>query len=103
MQLREAYADGESLADAEIPRDVLKTAALIAYHQPILQADLRKMVGEKVYEHVRSLRASRLIHAYPKGRSLQLSTTQRFPEYFGLEVTNREDLRQWMADQGTPR
>src|SRR5688500_2243346 len=51
MQIRTMYAERtKNLAPMEIPQKVLRTLALIAFHQPIKQADLKDMVGSVVYE-----------------------------------------------------
>lgn len=86
-------------APTEIPIPVLKTAALIAYYQPIMQSNLQRMVGDKVYEHVRFLADRDLIVAKDYGHTLLLSTSRRFPEYFGIPTTKREDIKRWMAEK----
>jgi segregation and condensation protein B len=87
------------LAKTELPREVLKTAALIAYHQPVLQKDLNLMLGSKIYEHVRILREKSLIRSRPSGRTFEITTTQAFPEYFGIEASSREDMKKVLADR----
>ncbi len=100
MQIRQEYTErARTFAPPEIDRDLLKTAALIAYHQPILQSDLFDMIGEKVYEHTKALEDLRLISRKPSGRSLELTTTRYFAEFFGLKTTNREGIRKIMADR----
>ncbi len=100
MQIRLEYTDrARPFAPPEIDRDLLKTAALIAYHQPILQSDLFDMIGEKVYEHTRALEDLKLITRKPSGRSLELTTTRYFAEFFGLKTTNREGIRKIMAER----
>ena len=100
MQIRQEYTErARPFAPPEIDRDLLKTAALIAYHQPILQSDLYDMIGEKVYEHTRALEDLRLISRKPSGRSLELTTTRYFAEFFGLRTTNREGIRKIMAER----
>jgi segregation and condensation protein B len=100
MQIRVEYTDrARVFAPPEIDRDLLKTAALIAYHQPILQSDLFDMIGEKVYEHTKALEDLRLITRRPSGRSFELTTTRYFAEFFGLKTTNREGIRKIMADR----
>ena len=100
MQIRQEYTErARTFAPPEIDRDLLKTAALIAYHQPILQSELFDMIGEKVYEHTKSLEDLRLISRKPSGRSLELTTTRYFAEFFGLKTTNREGIRKIMADR----
>jgi len=100
MQIRSEYSErARSFAPPEIGRDLLKTAALIAYHQPILQSDLFDMVGSKVYEHTQALEGLGLISRKPKGRSLELATTRYFAEFFGLKTTDREGIRRIMAEK----
>ena len=100
MQIRQAYTERARIfAPPEIDRDLLKTAALIAYHQPILQSDLFDMIGEKVYEHTKALEDLGLITRKPSGRSLELTTTRYFAEFFGLKTTNREGIRKIMAER----
>ena len=100
MQIRREYTErARTFAPPEIDRDLLKTAALIAYHQPILQSDLFDMIGEKVYEHTKALEDLKLITRKPSGRSLELTTTRYFAEFFGLKTTNREGIRKIMADR----
>lgn len=100
MQIRQEYTErARTFAPPEINRDLLKTAALIAYHQPILQSDLFDMIGEKVYEHTKALEDLRLVSRKPSGRSLELTTTRYFAEFFGLKSTNREGIRKIMAER----
>ncbi len=108
MQIRMEYTDrAQAFAPPEISRDLLKTAALIAYHQPILQSDLFDMVGSKVYEHTQALESLNLINRRPSGRSLELTTTRYFSEFFGLRETDREGIRRILAEKAgvtfTPR
>lgn len=104
MQIRSDYAERtRTFAPPEIDRDLLKTAALIAYHQPILQSDLFHMIGSKVYEHTKALEDLGLVNRKPSGRSLALTTTRYFAEFFGLKSTDREGIRKLMAQKaGVP-
>jgi len=100
MQIRTEYSDrARAFAPPEIDRDLLKTAALIAYHQPILQSDLSGMIGDRVYEHTQNLERLGLITRKPSGHSLQLTTTRYFAEAFGLKATDREGIRKLMAQK----
>jgi len=97
MQLREEASDAAlPFAEREVPEETLKTAAMIGYHQPILQSDLVRMLGSGVYEHVRSLRSLGLIKARRKRQTLELTTTKRFSGYFGIRSTDREGIREWL-------
>jgi segregation and condensation protein B len=104
MQIRSEFAERtRTFAPPEIDRDLLKTAALVAYHQPLLQSDLFDMIGSKVYEHTKSLEELGLINRKPSGRSLALTTTRFFAEFFGLKSTDREGIRRLMAEKaGVP-
>ncbi len=100
MQIRMEYTDrAQAFAPPEIAKDLLKTAALIAYHQPILQSELFDMVGSKVYEHTQALESLNLINKKPSGRSFELTTTRYFVEFFGLKETNREGIRRLLAEK----
>jgi len=108
MQIRMEFTDrAQAFAPPEISRDLLKTVALIAYHQPILQSELANMIGSKVYEHVQALEAVNLIARKPSGRSFELATTRYFPEFFGLKETSRDGIRRVLAEKAgvrfTPR
>lgn len=100
MQVRAEYAPAVvRLAPMEIPIKVLKTLALIAYHQPLLQSDLVDMVGSKAYDHVQVLKDAGLIGKRVQGNSFHLVTTPQFPEYFGLPATEREQIKRFLADK----
>ena len=100
MQLRPEYAGYvQKIAPMEIPIKVLKTAALIAYHQPVRQRDLLDMVGHKVYDHVKILHELGLIRRRDSGRTKIVTTTERFSEYFGIDSTERDDIKKWMIEK----
>ena len=97
MQVRARYAHcGKNLAPMEIPEKLLGTLALIAYHQPIRQSQLRDMIGQKVYDHVKELLDHGLLLAQKEGRTRLLSTSDSFPEYFGLSTTNTDEIRNFL-------
>ncbi len=98
LQLREEYLAGvHSVQPIEIPPRSLKALTLIAYHQPMLQSFLVKMVGEGAYDEVQQLRELGLVRAEPKGSTLELSTTGRFAEYFGIGSNRPEEVRTFLA------
>src|SRR3990172_3987105 len=108
MKLRGEYADrAKAFAQPELARDVLKTAALIAYHQPIPQARLVEMVGDRAYEHVKELEDRNLIVTKPAGRSIELTTSRYFPEFFGLKANDPVEIKRYLASlagrTGAPR
>ena len=100
MHLDPAYVEEiPEILPANISKELLKTAALIAYHQPVLQSELQSMVGARVYDQVKSLRELGLIRTRPKGRSVEIVTTSAFPEFFGIDAGNREEIKKWMAQR----
>jgi len=100
MQVKTAYAESTTkLAPMEIPIKLVKTLALIAYHQPVLQSDLKEMVGEKVYDHIRELQDRGLVKKRVHERSYLIVTSEKFPEYFGIPASDREGIKHFLADK----
>lgn len=98
MAVRTAYADStRMLAEAEIPRKVLKTLALIAFHQPLKQSDLKNLVGSVVYDHVKELHERGMVTARHEGVTKILQTTDRFIDYFGMDAEDPEQIRTILA------
>ena len=83
------------LETPEIPKDVLKIASLIGFYQPILQSKLSALAGPSVYEGVKVLADRGLVKAKPKGRSVELTTTTKFIEYFGIDARSRVEVKHW--------
>lgn len=98
--VREEYRPfGRQFAPKEVPDEVLRTAAMVAYHQPILQSDLAKSLGSRVYDDVRTLHQLGLVSAKKKGQTFELATTKRFCEYFGIEGTSKNAVKRWMEER----
>lgn len=98
LQLKSEFNKyGMQMRDEEMSRPLLKTAALIAYYQPIRQSELKKMIGEKIYDHVDELKEKDLILSERDGRTYSLRTSPKFQEYFGLEAKDRNELKKLMA------
>jgi segregation and condensation protein B len=97
MQLRKDYVQfSASYSVQELDDGVVKTAAIIAYNQPILQSDLAKKRGANIYDDIRTLRHLGLVTGKKTGQTLLLSTTKKFSEYFGIGSTRKEDIKEWM-------
>ncbi|MCK5345569.1 MAG: SMC-Scp complex subunit ScpB [Candidatus Heimdallarchaeota archaeon] len=98
MQVKEEFHEQSfQVTPTEMDDSMLKTLSLIAFHQPVKQSNLRRMAGEKIYQHVDDLTTMHLIHT-KKHRNTELITlSKRFPEYFGLDVTKPEDIRDFLA------
>ena len=95
MQVKKNFTDQSvMISEPEIDTNLLKTLTLIAFHQPLKQSNLRRMIGTKAYEHVDELSSLRLIHAKKYGSTELLTTSKLFPEYFGIDSTDKEEIKE---------
>ena len=98
MQVKKKFAEQSVMvANPEIEKYLLKTLTLIAFHQPVKQSNLRRMIGTKAYEHVDELAELKLIHTRKHGSTELLTTTKRFPEYFGIDSTNPDEIKDFLV------
>ncbi len=104
MQVKKEYATPAGrLAELKVPKDVLKTASLIAYYQPVLQSKMYDLVGAKIYEHVKQLSELGLVKTKPKRKSVELTTTKKFIETFGIDARSRDDVKSWLEEELTKK
>lgn len=100
LQLQEKYvATVHSVTPVEMAPRTLRALTLIAYHQPILQSHIVRMIGDVAYEEVQHLRGIGLVRTEPKGSTLELTTTRRFAEYFGIASTRPEEIRRFLEQK----
>ena len=100
LRIREAYVEKIStLAPPEVNPKLLKTAALIAYHQPMRQSQLVEMYGAKIYDHVKELMDIGLIRARKEGSTKVLTTTHRFSEVFGIGSISKKKVKGHVKDK----
>lgn len=100
LQLQEKYVTTvHAVTPVEMAPRTLRALTLIAYHQPILQSHLVRMIGDLAYEEVQHLRGIGLVHTEPKGSTLELTTTRRFAEYFGIASTRPEEIRRFLEQK----
>ena len=104
LQLQERFVPlVHAVTPVEMAPRTLKALTLIAYHQPILQSVLVRMIGDVAYEEVQHLRGLGLVRTEPKGSTLELSTTRRFAEYFGIPSGRTEEIRHLLEQKlGVP-
>ena len=97
LQLRESFVpEARPSTPVDMAPRTLKTLTLIAYHQPLVQSRLVRMMGETAYEEVDRLRESGFVHAEPRGSTLELTTTRQFAEQFGIASTKPEEIRRFL-------
>ncbi len=87
------FAEGGAIAEK-----YLRTLTIIALKQPILKSLVIKLRGSGAYEHIKYLIDNGLIDAVKKGRSQELTTTEKYAEMFGLPK-NREEMKRMMVAQ----
>ena len=97
MQVKKQYADQTIMVTRpEIQSELLKTLTLIAFHQPLKQSNLRRMIGQKAYEHVDELTTLKLINSRQHKTTEMITTTKLFPEYFGIESTDPDENKSFL-------
>lgn len=100
MRVRLNYADKVNhlaAASSEFSSSVMKTLALIAYKQPLIQAELIKYRSNKAYEDVKVLESLGFISREPNQKTFILRTTKKFVEYFGpnpVKLVKHEALKE---------
>jgi segregation and condensation protein B len=100
MQLKIEYADRVAgMAQGELRSPVLRTLSIIAYYQPIQQADLISVRGQAAYEHVALLLEKNFIEKKRVGRSYELTTTERFCDYFGLTQGDVDSIKEQIKNK----
>ena len=98
MQLKKNYVDATiKISKPEINEDILKTLSLIAFHQPLKQSNLRRMAGQKIYDHVDELVSMKIVNSKKHGSTELLTTSKLFPEYFGIETTKPDEIREYLS------
>jgi len=70
--------------NAEFTKAEQETLAIIAYKQPIKQSVIIKIRGNKSYDHIKKFRQLGLVIAKRVGRTLNLSLSEEFYEYFNV-------------------
>jgi len=70
--------------DTELSKAVTETLAIIAFKYPLTQAELVKIRSNKAYEHVKELMEMQFIGKIKKGRTYDITLTQKFFNYFDL-------------------
>lgn len=100
MQIRPEYTEKVSkfAKGGAIAERYLRTLTIIALKQPILKSTVIKIRGTGAYEHVKYLLDNGFIDAMKKGRSHELSTTDKYADMFGLPK-NKTELKRAMVTQ----
>ncbi|MFX0104585.1 MAG: SMC-Scp complex subunit ScpB [Candidatus Hodarchaeota archaeon] len=92
MQIRPEYTEKVSkfAKGGAIAERYLRTLTVIALKQPILKSLVIKIRGTSAYEHVKYLIDNGFIDAVKKGRTHELTTTDKYADMFGLPKDKNE-------------
>lgn len=88
------------VSEAELPKPVMETLAVIAYKNPILQSELKDIRGSGIYDHVQLLEDKGYVVKERFGRTYKLKLTEKFFEYF--DVDGEKDIRALFKDVKKP-
>lgn len=70
---------------SDIPEGCKRTLALVVYKEPVKQAEIIKIQGNKAYTYIKYLVKKGLIKAEKEGHSKILRVTREFENYFGQD------------------
>jgi len=100
MQIRPEYTEKVSkfAKGGAIAERYLRTLTVIALKQPILKSMVIKIRGTSAYEHVKYLIDNGFIDAVKKGRTYELTTTDKYADMFGLPK-DKTELKRAMVKQ----
>ena len=102
MMLRPEYSGCTgTFAKPELSGGALRTLTTIAYYQPVLQSELLKLRGPRVYDDVHSLVEMDFVAKKRSGNTWELTTTKKFAEYFGIGSTRIKDIQKWIKEKSS--
>lgn len=95
LTVKDQYAENVSglTPHADLSRGVLRVLSIIAFHEPVEQSEIVKVIGNRTYEYVKELVERGLVKEEKKGRTKLLRTTPHFEEYFNIK---KEHLKKEM-------
>ncbi|MGV8169077.1 MAG: SMC-Scp complex subunit ScpB [Candidatus Nanoarchaeia archaeon] len=86
LNVKEEYSSivKNVISEAEMPKAIMETLALIAYMSPVLQAEIIDRRGSGAYDHIGLLEERGFITKEKLGRTFKLRTSQKFFDYFDI-------------------
>jgi segregation and condensation protein B len=85
---------------ADISEGCKRSLAIIAYKEPVSQAEIIRIQGNKAYSYLKQLQKRNLIRAEKKGRTKIIKLTQEFERYFGEEKESiKEKLESFQKEE----
>ena len=92
MNIRRNYVSlvKDLMTNTELDKPMLETLSVIAWKQPILQAEVVKIRGTTTYEHMQALTEMGFVITEKYGNSKLVKLTPKFYDYFD---TNQEAIK----------
>lgn len=84
-----------SFTKSDLSKGLLRVLSIIAYHEPVKQSDIVKIIGNRTYEYVKQLEHLGFVKFERKAKTKLLSTTPHFESYFSI---NKEQLKKALAE-----
>jgi len=84
-----------SFTKSDLSKGLLRVLSIIAYHEPVKQSDIVKIIGNRTYEYVKQLEQLDFIKFERKAKTKILSTTPHFESYFSI---NKEELKKALSE-----
>ncbi|MFH1420956.1 MAG: SMC-Scp complex subunit ScpB [Candidatus Aenigmatarchaeota archaeon] len=81
---------------ADLKRGLLRVLSIIAFHEPVKQSDIVKVIGNRTYEYIKELKDRGLIIVRKQGRTNIIETSPQFEEYFGIR---KSDLKKALSNK----
>ncbi|MBU5678509.1 MAG: SMC-Scp complex subunit ScpB [Candidatus Aenigmatarchaeota archaeon] len=69
---------------ADLSRSLLRVLSIVAHYKEVRQADLVRVLGNRVYDYVKKLEEIGFIKTEKTSRTKIIKLTKRFEEYFGV-------------------
>ncbi len=94
LTVRESYMNVAKriIADTELSKTIIETLAVIAWKQPITQAEVIKIRTNKAYDHVHELEELGFLTRKKHGRTRMIKLTEKFFKYF--ELSGNKDIKE---------
>lgn len=84
------HLTNQLVSDSELESPTMKTLAIIAYKQPVQQAEVIRIRGNSAYIHIKELKEQNFISAEKQGRTRLLKLTKTFYDYFNI---NKHEIK----------
>ena len=91
LSVKQEFSSAVSgLAKAYLSKGLLRVLSIIACHEPVKQADIVRIIGNRTYEYIKELQNMGFIISEKKGNTKILKTTKQFEEYFS---TRKDEIK----------